>query len=167
MKQLNCTNSSCSTILLSSDEVATGLCTRCINLLQKRHAYAVVCWQCGNPTFIDLKPTKQGKPIIKDKYIMSKSCNNCNPESDGHRYMNITSEEKSKIVLGEGETLITSASGLVTSKSNKSPKLRKMDETEPSNGQSDILTKIQLDERNQKAEEFLNNLKFEESDHGE
>jgi hypothetical protein len=126
-----------------------------------------VCWQCGNPTFIDDKPTEKSRPIIKDKYIMSESCNNCDPKSDGHRYMNITEGKKSEIVLGEGETLILSATGLVTSKSNKSPKHRKTDETVPSNGTSNILTKIQLDERNQRAEEFLNNLEFEESDHGE
>lgn len=163
MKQLYCENTSCSTALSSSDEIASGLCTRCINLLQKRHAYAVVCWQCGNPTFIDDKPTEQSRPIIKDKYIMSKSCNNCTPDSDGHRYMNVTAGEKSEVVLGKDETLNLASTGLVASKSNKSPKHRMMDETVPSNGTSDILTKVQLEERNQIAEDFLNSLEFEEN----
>lgn len=90
---------------------------------------------------------------------MSESCNNCKPGSDGHRYMN-TREGLSELTLGQGETLNPSKNGLVSGSPVKSPNLRKMDETEPSNEGSDILTKIQL--ANQRAEEFLNNLEFED-----
>lgn len=94
---------------------------------------------------------------------MSKSCPSCDPNSDGHNYMNI--EGKSEIVLGEGETLIPNEDGLKASKINKSPKHREADETVPSEATSDIFTKIQL--ANQKAKEFLENLEFEEDNHGE
>lgn len=163
MKQLYCSNASCSTALSSSDEIAAGLCDHCRNLLQKRHAYAVVCWQCCNPTFIDDKPTEKSRPIIKDKYIMSKTCSNCEPNSDGHRYMNTSG--KSEVVLGEGETLIPDSKGLINVDFSKAPKLREVDATEPPSEGSDILTKIQL--ANQRAEEFLNSLEFEDDYHGE
>lgn len=166
MKQLYCINVTCGTALNTSDEVASGLCTRCINLLQKRHAYAVVCWHCGNPTFIDDKPMERSRPIIKDKYIMSKSCTNCDPNSSNHDYMN-NSKETSDLVLGENETIIPIKEGLKVSEPVKAPKHRKMDATVPSGEGSDILTKIQL-EADEAAVKFLNSLEFttDEENHG-
>lgn len=158
MKQLYCATVTCGTALLSSDEQKRGLCDSCINLLQKRHSYAVVCNQCGDPTFIDMKPTEKSRPIIKDKYIMSESCFNCDPSSDGHRYLN-TKDGLSQVVLGEGQTLNPSKHGLLTGLPVKSPIHRTTGETVLSSG-SDIISKIQLS--NQRAEEFLDNLTWKD-----
>ena len=163
MKQLYCATATCVKALLSSDEIASGLCENCINLLQKRHSYAVVCSQCGDPTFIDMKPTEKSRPIIKDKYIMSQSCSTCNETSDGHRYIN-TKEGMSNMVLGPGETLNPSRYGLQSGQPIKSFKLRQTDETEPYTG-SDILTKVQI--QNKIAENFLDNLQWKDEYHGE
>src|SRR3990172_7719004 len=130
MKQLYCATVTCVNALLSSDEIASGLCESCIKLLQKRHSYAVVCTQCGDPTFIDMKPTEQSRPIIKDKYILSQSCFNCDKTSDGHRYLN-TKKGLSSVVLGQGETLNPSRYGLQIGMPIKSPKHRQTGETVP------------------------------------
>lgn len=165
MVEIKCSVLNCGTTLSSKEEVATGICDSHINLLLKRHSYGVVCWQCGMPTHIDDKPTEKSKPIIKDKYIMSKSCPQCEAKSDGHRYMTIRSGELSKVVLSEGHTLYPGPDGLVSSKRNKtyqSSKLRGTSETE--RPKADFF-KIRL-EADKRALDFLATLEFEDQ-HGE
>ena len=113
MAELKCDVLHCNTTLTSFSEVASGMCDKCINLLERRHHFAVVCWQCGTPNLIEAKPVEKGEALIKDKYIMSKSCPKCEADSDGQRFMTIRPGEKSDVVLGRDETLNLGDRGLV------------------------------------------------------
>jgi ssDNA-binding Zn-finger/Zn-ribbon topoisomerase 1 len=112
MENPKCESLQCNATLLTATEIASGLCDKCIDLISKRHHFAVVCWHCGAPTLIDAKPVEAGEALIKDKYIMSKSCPKCDKDSDGLRLMTIRQGEKSDVVLGPGETLNPCDSGL-------------------------------------------------------
>ena len=112
MDELKCTVLHCNTTLGSFGEAASGMCEKCMSLLDRRHHFAVVCWQCGTPTLIDAKPVEAGEVIIKDKYIMSSSCPKCKEGSDGLRMMTIRPEDKSNVMLGKDETLNLGDRGL-------------------------------------------------------
>jgi len=113
MENPTCATLHCKLILDSFDELASGMCDKCIKLLERRHHFAVVCWQCGTPTLIEAKPVEKGEALIKDKYIMSYSCPLCKEGSDGLRYMTIRPGDKSDVVLGSNQTLNLGDRGLV------------------------------------------------------
>lgn len=162
MNNPKCDTLHCNTTLESFDELASGMCEKCVELIQRRHHFAVVCWQCGAPTLIETKPVQGGVALIKDKYIMSKSCPRCVEGSDGLRYMTIRPGEKSDVVLGEGETLNLNGRGLVAG-SKQAVKHRDTKETVRIEGAS-IIGEITLSPEGQRDEEaYQNALNFLDS----
>lgn len=112
MDELKCSVLHCNSTLESFGAAASGMCEKCMSCLERRHHFAVVCWQCGTANLIDAKPVEAGEVMIKDKYIMSYSCPKCVQGSDGLRMMTIRPGVKSDVVLGEGETLNLGDRGL-------------------------------------------------------
>lgn len=168
MENPKCETLHCKSALESFDELASGMCGKCIELLTRRHHFAVVCWQCGTPTLIEAKPVEKGEALIKDKYIMSSSCPKCVEDSDGLRYMTIRPGVKSDVVLGEGKTLNLGDRGLVAG-AKKSPKHRDTKETVSIEGAS-IMGEITLsppDQRDheayQQACNFLDSLELDKN----
>lgn len=166
MANPKCDTLHCNTTLESFDELTSGMCDKCTELVTRRHHFAVVCWQCGTPTLIEAKPVQAGQVLIKDKYIMSSSCPVCVENSDGLRYMTIRPGDKSEVVLGPGETLNLGDRGLVAG-SKQSVKHRDIKETVDVEGAS-IIGEITIsntfnENARKRADAFLDSLKLDES----
>ncbi len=179
MKQLKCEVGDCYKTLLSPSEVAIGICSRHQKQLDGPHAeflyYAVVCWQCNKILSIERPLNQNGdERLIKDKYIMTKSCPKCNELSDGQAWMNHPSpDEKSEVVLGKGMTLHPAPKGLRLGKKLKishiNPRRVKATGTPLEKGHDIIRTiKISKDEADKRLNNFLNNLELDEgTSHGD
>jgi len=71
---MNCEYCGCE--LNAASEIATGLCTRHISLLESNKYYTGVCWKCNRITLIDEIPRRL-KDVFKDKYLFTKECARC------------------------------------------------------------------------------------------
>lgn len=166
MANPKCDTLQCQRTLESFDELASSMCDKCTELLTRRHHFAVICWNCGIPTLIEAKPVQAGQVLIKDKYIMSSSCPQCQEGSDGLRYMTIRPGEKSDVVLGQGETLNLGDHGLVAGP-KQAVKHRDVKETVDIDGAS-IIGEITISpnfhqEALERANSFLDSLKLDEN----
>lgn len=169
MKELKCEYGECKSTLSSLPEVATGICDKHRDFLDRRHHYAVVCWNCSSLILIDEAPVQGGIKLIRDKYIFAKTCKQCTPGSKGEEWMNNPSrEELSNVVLGDKQTLNFKQGTLYAGPKKAIPIHRRVVPTvDPDKGE-DIITKIEIKaEADKRLETFLDNLEIEGNDDGE
>lgn len=121
MQQHICEVQGCSETLNALSEIATGLCARHQNDLDRRFKFAGVCWNCGKITVIDDKPRLKGEILLTEKFIFSKDCSKCSESSQGINWMTIRKGDISEVALGGGETLALSKGYLVKHSQNKGP----------------------------------------------
>lgn len=76
-----CSLETCNNELKTFDEVKTGMCNACRNLVESRRYYAGVCWNCCRITGIYEIPRRL-EGILTEKYLFSKGCSQCSSDPD-------------------------------------------------------------------------------------
>lgn len=67
----------CETVLSSTSELASGLCTRHIELLGKDDVIVGVCWNCNSITHHQEIPEYLNDSFT-EKYLFTRKCTHCN-----------------------------------------------------------------------------------------
>lgn len=164
MKELKCSYGKCNATLSSIPEIATGICEKHRDLLERRHHYAVVCWHCGSIVLIENSPVQGGVKLISDKYIFTRTCPKCDQQSNGEKWMNNPrADELSEVVLGENLTLHPTAHGLVAGPQRSISHLnpRRTKATEVPDQKEDIIAKIKLRaEADERLQSFLDDIEY-------
>lgn len=101
IKFLQCNIYGCANELLTVSEVKGRMCEGHRHLALEEKSYVGVCWYCSYPTALGDREwdEQKGEYLIKDKYIMSKGCEECTGnKEDNISWMTIPSESAERII---------------------------------------------------------------------